>query len=122
MAEKLFLVPVEWLPSYGTEIAQLKARTQRGARAEVARLLDRETTVGPKVPEGYTVMNDGELYMLKKAIEKALGIYAVISWAPEDVKERKKISLKKAREWLEENEKHVAEASVRGGWDAIETL
>lgn len=71
MPETLFLVPIEWLPSYGTEIHRLKSRTQRGASCEVDRLLE-NPGLRPKVPEGYTVMSSTQLLTLKVAIDKAL--------------------------------------------------
>lgn len=117
---KLFLVPFEWLPDYGTEIRVLNSTTHKGASKEVDRMLSDEK--GMKVPEGYTVMEASQLHAMMRSIQDALDLWASVHWSVDDVMAHKKISRAKAMKWLEENHKYLAEGSVRGGWDVIDTL
>jgi hypothetical protein len=49
--------------------------------------------------------------------------FAVTMWKPEDVQTlREHWSIEKCREWLEANERYVADRLVELGWDVIEAL
>lgn len=49
--------------------------------------------------------------------------YAVVSWSIEDVQEKRpKWSKQRCADWLAENAKHIQEAMISAGWDAIEAL
>ena len=117
---KLFLVPFEWLPDYGTEIRTLNSTTHKGASREVTKL--QESPTGFKFPEGYTVMEEAQLHAMMRSIQDALDLWASVHWTVDDVMAHKKISRAKAQAWLEENHKYLAEGSVRGGWETIGVL
>lgn len=117
---KLFLVPFEWLPDYGNEIRVLNSKTHKGASREVQKMLDKP--VGPPVPEGYTVMEESQLHAMLRSIQDALDLWASVHWTVDDVMAQKKCSRAKALEWMQTNSKYLTDASVRGGWDAIQTL
>ena len=49
--------------------------------------------------------------------------FAVTMWKPEDVQTlREYWSIEKCREWLEANERYVADRLIELGWDVIEAL
>lgn len=62
--------------------------------------------------------------MARKTTDKrGRTVYATAAWVPGDV-----LSLRpgwtdeQAEEWLEDNAKHIEEAMVRAGWEAMEAL
>lgn len=118
---KLFLASFEWVQRYGTTITRLRAKTQRGAALEVAKMQGNKS--GPKVPEGYTVVDAAQLEAWRDEIETALGKHASACWVVDDVLTVKKgMSRAEAEEWLESNSKYIQEAMIQAGWNVIETL
>ena len=49
--------------------------------------------------------------------------YAKVVWRAEDVQALKKNwSLPRCEEWLEDNERHIADRLIELGWDVMDTL
>lgn len=114
----LLLVPFEWSPDYGTEIYRLRAKTQ----ATAAREIERRREHGQPVPKGYTVMTDAEVRKLTEAMLDGTGTYVWTAWRVEDIMDARKCSRQEAEDWLDENFKHLQDACVQAGFEAIKNL
>ena len=117
---KFFLGSLEIDDGEGYHLIPLKAESDQRAIEESEDLL--KTDDCPVSEHCYTVMPQTVLEKWHDAIERALDKDVSAHWTPEDIMDRKKCSRDEAIEFLQENRKHIQDAMVQAGWDAIDAL